>query len=141
MASPEAVREALAAVLNGVGPPGQGIRASATFVSNVNPPAVVITPQPGANYEPQTFDGAAVYLLRATVLIGLGEDTAVDMLLSSYLASTGQGSLIAAIDASPRLGGACDWCVVQQVRGYGLIEWSGVPYMGAHIYLQAGVSG
>lgn len=143
MADLQAVREALAAVLRGVGPAGKGIRASADMLGTVNPPQAVVTPAPGSNWQQQTTDPvpSGVYSLRVTVLAGIGDSKSGDQLLGVYLSSSGPGSLLAAISASPDLGGACDWAVVRSVSGYGWIDWAGVTYLGANIMVEVGVSG
>lgn len=147
MASLNAIRGALAAALNGVGPPGQGIRASADMLASVNPPAAVVTLPPGTSLAWQTMGSAgqppaAQFTLRVAVLAGgAGEQAAGDQLLDTYLATTGDGSLLAALAANPRLGGAVEWAVAQAIRGYGWVEWAGIPYLGAYLDVLVGVSG
>lgn len=145
MADLTTVRQALADVLNGVGPAGQGIRASADMQSTVNPPAAIITLPPGTSLQYQAMNGsgppAGLYTLRVTILATIGDNTAADKLLAAYLSTSGPGSLIAAIDADPRLGGAAEWAVVTAVHGYGWIEWAGITYLGAQMAVQVGISG
>jgi hypothetical protein len=145
MADLTAIRQALADILNGVGPPGQGIRASADMATTINPPAAIITLTPGTVLQYQAMNGgeapAGLYTLRVTVLANIGENADADNLLGTYLSTTGSGSLLAAIHANPRLGGLVEWAVVQAVHGYGWVEWGGIPYLGAQLAVQVGVSG
>jgi hypothetical protein len=142
MADLSAIRVALAAVITGVGPPGQGCRCSPTYLSTVNPPAAVITLQPGLNFAPQTFEGSAQYMLRVTLLASIGSDSSADALLSTWLSVRGspQTSILSALAANPNLSGACDWAVVQSVHGYGWIDWAGIQYLGANLAIQVGAT-
>jgi hypothetical protein len=137
-----AIRQALAAVLNGVGPVGSGCRASANFVGTVNPPAAIVTLQPGANFTTQTFEGSGQYNLRITLLAAAGSDESADALLDAWLSTRGdpEVSILSALAANPNLGGACDWCVVSGVHGYGWIEWGGIQYLGCNLLVSIGAT-
>jgi hypothetical protein len=137
------ISQALADVLNGVGPEGQGIRATATMPSTVNPPAAVVTLPPGATLQYQALGSppSAQYTLRVTVLASIGDNAAADTLLRTYLSTSGPGSLLQALSQNPNLGGAVDWAIVQSVHGFGWVEWAGLYYLGAQIAVQVGVSG
>src|SRR6266487_3308303 len=129
MADLTSVSNALATVLGAI----PGLRVSGQFVSQVNPPAAIVMPQPGQSFRFDSFGGGISYMLRVVILVSYTQDTSSVTLLNAYLASTGPASIAAAIRANPSLSGACESADMEAVRGYGLMDWAGQTYLGAQI--------
>jgi hypothetical protein len=136
MASLATVRQSLATAL-GVIP---GLRVAADYQSQVNPPAAIIMPQPRQSLRYDALGGAASYLLRIILLGSSLEDTSSQALMDGYLATTGSSSIAAALAANPTLSGTCDYCNMETVNGYGLMEWAGQTYLGTQILLTVAAS-
>jgi hypothetical protein len=131
MASLASVRQALATAL-GVIP---GLRVSPVYQSQINPPAAIIMPQPRQSLRFDALGGTVSYLLRIVLLGSAVEDTSSQALMDGYLATTGTSSIAAALAANPTLSGSCDYCNMETVNGYGLMEWAGETYLGTQILL------
>jgi hypothetical protein len=131
MASLATVRQSLATAL-GVIP---GLRVSADYQSQVNPPAAIIMPQPRQSLRFDALGGSVSYLLRIVLLGSAVEDTSSQALMDGYLATTGSSSIAAALAANPTLSGACDYCNMETVNGYGLMEWAGQTYLGTQVLI------
>jgi hypothetical protein len=129
MADLGTVRAALAATLSSGIP---GMRVSATFASQINPPAAIIMPQPRQSLRFDTFGGGVSFLLMIQLLAQYGEDTGSQAQLDSWI-GTGPQSIPAAIAANPTLGGIADNCNVDTIGQYGSIEWAGQTFMGARV--------
>jgi hypothetical protein len=136
MASLTAVREALATALSGI----TGLRVSPIYLGTVNPPAAIIMPQPRQALRFDALGGSVSYLLRIILLGSYTEDSSSQALMDGYLASTGSTSIAAALAANPTLSGACDYCNMDTVNGYGLMEWSAQQYLGTQILVTVAAS-
>jgi hypothetical protein len=126
-----AIRQALATALGGIA----GLRVSPVFQAQVNPPQVIIMPQPRQALRFDALGGAVSYPLRIILLASYTEDASSQALMDSYLASSGASSIAAALAANPTLSGAVDYCNMDTVTGYGLMEWAGQQYLGSQILL------
>lgn len=87
----------------------------------VLPAAVVRMPD---QIDPHAVLGiGADYTIAVTVMVSLSSDRGGDQQLEDLLALSGSGSIVAAIDNDPTLGGACDSADVTSVTnfGYGVI--------------------
>lgn len=126
MADLTAASNAVAAVLATV----PGLRVNSGFTSQVNPPMAIVMPQPSQALRFDTFDGGITFFLRTVVLVSMTEDTSSVALLNAFMATTGSSSIEAALKANPRLNGAVDYCVMDSIRGYGMMEWAGQQYLG-----------
>lgn len=133
MADLTSVRNALAAALSGI----SGLRVVPENQSQVNPPMALVLPQPQQVLRFDTLGGGISYLLRIILLVSYVEDLSSQLLMDSYLASTGTSSIAAALKANPTLSGAVDYCNVDSVRGYGLMDWAGQQYLGSQLLVTA----
>jgi hypothetical protein len=136
MASLTAIRTALAATVANV----TGLRTSAIYTGQINPPMAVVVPQPGQDLTFATIDGAVDYNLLVALMVSYTEDASSQALLDSYIDAGSQvsvnTSVLAAIRANPTLGGLADFAVVNAVLGYGLRDWGGQQYLRADIMVQ-----
>ena len=129
------VRAALAAYLTS----SIGLRATANRFGQVNPPCAVILPETGRliSYA-QTFDGETNYYLQAVLLVSEGDSASGQDLLDGYLSPTGNGSVNAAVQADPTLGGVVSYAAVIQATGYGIRNWNGVDYLSCSLSCNIG---
>lgn len=134
MADLNAIRQALASVLQTALP---NLRVFADFISAPPLPAAVITPQPQQALRFDAMGGAVTYPLRIMLLGSYTEDNSSQVLIDSYMSTTGPNSIDAVLKANPTLGGAVDYCNIDRVNGYGLIEWAGQQYLGTQFMLSA----
>lgn len=140
MADLAAVRAALAATIQAnVTINGQPLPCSPILQGQVNPPMALIAPQPGQSIVFDTMDGglgypgSVTYHLRVIMLVSNGEDFSAQALIDNLLSTSEAGSVIAAIQNNPRLGGAVHYAVPTTAHGYGLREWAGQQYFGADL--------
>jgi hypothetical protein len=84
----------------------------------------------GGEYN-QQFQGGVGHLLQAIVLVALnqGWDRA-QAEMDNFIDPAGTTSIVAAVDASPNLGGACYYAVVRSYRNYGIIRFGNTDYLG-----------
>lgn len=132
-----AIRAALAATLqNQV----SGLRATANRVSQINPPMAVIVPATGtiARYS-VTMDGEADYTVRVILLVAPGDSTGGEDLLDPYVATSGPQSIWAAVQASQTLGGVVSFAAVTEATGYGIMNMTGIDYLGCSFIVSIGV--
>lgn len=127
----QACRNALAAALGAI----PNLRVFADYQSQINPPTAIIVPQPQQALRFDALGGSVSYLLRIILLGSYTEDVSSQALMDSWLATTGSSSIAAALAANPTLGGVVDYCNMESVRGYGLMEWAGQQYLGSQILL------
>ena len=142
MADLEDVRQALAAAIADV----PGLRAVPTVPGQISPPMAVVAPAPGTfiDYD-QTLNGpmgaiAATYRIRVTLFVSeasAGPESQI--LLDSYLSSTGPASVKMAIESDVTLGGAVDYAQVTGATGYGFLMWGGISFLAAHVLVTVGV--
>lgn len=129
MASLSDIRTALANQLATI----SGLRTSAQYVSQINPPMAVILPASGVNVQPRTLDGSEDYQLIIHLLVAYTEDSSSQALLDGYLDPSGATSIQAALRANPSLGGKVMYAVTGPVAGYGLLDWAGQQYLGTRV--------
>lgn len=130
-----AIRQALAAYLTS----SIGLRATANRFGQVSPPCAVIIPETGRliTYA-QTFDGETNYYLRAVLLVSEGDSASGQDLLDGYLSPEGSGSVHAAVQADPTLGGIVSYAAVIEATGYGVTNWNGVDYLACSLTINIG---
>ena len=130
-----AVRQAVADRLATI----SGLRATANRFQQINPPCAVVMPQTGTfiSYS-RTFDGETDYNLRVILLVSEGDSLSGQDLLDPYLSVTGSQSIWATVQADPTLGGVVSYAAVVEATAYGLMNFNGVDYLGAHLILNVG---
>lgn len=81
----------------------------------------------------QSFGGLTQILFTCGVYVSRGDSTTGRAALVGYLAPSGSGSILAALEADKTLGGAAGTLVVERVRGaYRLYTIGGTDYLGAN---------
>lgn len=144
MASVVAVRSVLATRLETIA----GLRVREYVPGEISPPTATILPGVGSDspgraaidYD-QAFGGAALLNFLVKVAVSAVHDESGQAALDAYLASEGELSIKAAVEADMAdlaLDGrtVADYAQVPAVVHYGLIDWGGVTYLGADLHVE-----
>lgn len=108
-----------------------GLRAHKTEREDINPPALML--ELGAINYVDAFGGEARVTFNAIILLS-GADVARSIeALDDYLTTTGDYSLVAAVEADPTLGGLVESASVTGVTDIGRLEVAGTGYVGARV--------
>lgn len=107
-----------------------------TVPDDVITPAAIVGVPESVRYDFAMRSAVAVFRIPVRVLTGRVVEDAAQDVLDGYLAADGAGSIRAAIDADATLGAVAQTTRVQEVRGYGVYEVAGVPYLGAEWVLE-----
>jgi len=114
------------------------LSASATVPATPSPPCAIILPAtPFIEYE-QSFDPdpEAWFNFTIRVLVGAVDQKGAQLLLNSYLASSGSASIRAALLADRTLGGKANDLRVPTVSNYGGFVYSETTFLGAEFSVQ-----
>lgn len=117
-----AIREGLAANLATI----PGLAESAYLLSNPTPPAAEVQPSE-IEYHQAFQNGSELWRLVVRVFVGNTSDKGAQIRLDRMLASSGDYSVKAAIEADKTLGGACDALKVTGCSGYRVFSRDGAP--------------
>jgi hypothetical protein len=109
------IREGVAANLMEVF--GDSWQVSPYMLSNPTTPSMHTIPDP-VEYDGAMQRGMDTWTLIVQAFVGLASDIAAQMLLDELLEPSGPGSLKAAIEAEPTLGGRVDDLHVTRASGY-----------------------
>lgn len=107
-----------------------GLRAYDTIPDDINIPAAIVGVPESIEFDTTYGRGADRYTIPVRVYASLASERAGQDKLDGYLAASGSGSVKAAIEGDPTLGGAAHTTRVTQARGYGVYEIAGVSYLG-----------
>lgn len=133
MADLTAIREAIAAALEVSF--GDSMQISAEMLSNPTPPSAHVFPDE-TDYHKAMGNGAEDWNLIVQVFVATTSDIGAQRLLDSMLASTGAGSVKAAIEADRTLGGLVSGLKVRKTSGYRVYQRAlGDPLLGADWHL------
>ncbi|MGE5830145.1 MAG: hypothetical protein ACM30G_17555 [Micromonosporaceae bacterium] len=133
----DVVEGAAATIKTGMGTDVLAGRTYAFGVDSPNPPCLIVLPAPEdfLDYD-VTFDGRDDFRLVLKILMGSADARTGQAALLGYLDRTGATSVRAAVYTDPTLGGTASDCKVTGARGYGDVEWAGVPYYGAELVVE-----
>ena len=84
----------------------------------------------------ETFDGATTLRFQVVFLRSIGNVVGAQRAVDALLDAAGEGSLEAAIDADPTLGGRVDFCRLTDVGAEDGMEFGGFTYIGAPVSLE-----
>jgi hypothetical protein len=111
-------------------------RTSAFGKDFADPPWAIVVPSPGDFI---TFDSSMArgsddltFIIKVVVLAG--DDRASQDALTTYLDTSGSGSIKAAVDGT--LGGVVSFATVTAARNYGEVQWAGVQYNGCEFVVE-----
>lgn len=100
--TPNGVRAGLATALETI----SGLRSFEYVPDSLTPPAAVVEPLE-VTYHSSMQNGLVEYRAYVLVIVGRMSDRSSQARLDSYVATSGAGSVKAAIEADKTLGGAC----------------------------------
>lgn len=104
-------------------------------VPNVTVPAVMAFPPDEVDYG-ETFDDAGRMLNVVRIYVAQRQDGTDQARLNEYISRTGAKSVIAALRASPRLGGVVADTRVVQAANYGNWPVGSVTYLGVELRIE-----
>lgn len=127
------VREALAARVGVI----TSLSVYDENAEQVNAPAAIIAPVQGTFIRyGTTFDGSADPALRVILLTARANSSGGQAAIDPYLATSGDSSVYAAIQADPTLGGVVQSAALTEASGYGVISWNGIEYLGCSLIVE-----
>ena len=107
-----------------------GLRGYPSLPGAINPPVFAPTEFELAYH--QTFGGLVDLTFTCGLFTSKGDTDAGRKALLGFLAPSGSGSVLAALETDKTLGGVCKTLIVRRVRGaYRLYEIGGTEYLGA----------
>ena len=123
-----------------------GLRASATLPSVINPPAAWVMPAPGRfiDWDTTMSRGTDDMYLVVYLVVGKASDRAAQDTMDAYLAGSGTQSIKAAVEGDQTLGGVAMFVTVTEARNYGPIQIGDDPnntYLGCEFPTVVGVAG
>jgi hypothetical protein len=130
------IRLALRTRLETVG----GLRAYDVWPPTINPPVAIVRPLSGTYHEDQ--NESVMYQFEVVLLLQLGNQIVAQEQLDTYIATDGDTSIPAALEADPQLGGAADSTMVAGWRDVGTMrvgadeEGNGQEFMGVRFEVE-----
>ena len=117
-----------------------GLRTASTRAAQITPPMAVVMPGQGTfiRYK-TTLSGSADLVFRIVLLLAAADSSIGQDAMDPYLATSGDQSILAAVQADDTLGGVVEYAEVMDATGYGLINWNGVDYLGCSFTVVAGI--
>lgn len=131
-----AVREALAGRLSGI----NGLRASATVLDAIAPPAAVVG-EVEIDFDQSFARGLDELRFKVRLYASRASERSGQQTLDSYLAGSGTKSVKANLEADKTLSGVVETLIVRSVTGYGVYEVAGTLYLGAEFAITVWTKG
>ena len=126
MASIAELRNGLAANLATI----PGLRTAATVPDNPNPPIAIVSLK-RVEYHQDFKRGMTEYTFAVQVVVGRVDERTAQRNLDAYCSSTGDSSVILAVESNRTLGGKAFDCIVTEMTNYGSVLISDVTYLAA----------
>jgi hypothetical protein len=126
MASISELRDGIAANLATI----SGLRVSATIPDNPNPP-IAIVQLTRVQYHQDFKRGMTEYNFSVQVVVGKVDERSAQTNLDAYCSSTGNSSIILAVESDRSLGGKAFDAIVTEVSNYGSVTISDIIYLAA----------
>lgn len=126
MASISELRDGIAANLATI----SGLRVSATIPDNPNPP-IAIVQLTRVQYHQDFKRGMTEYNFSVQVVVGKVDERSAQINLDAYCSSTGNSSIILAVESDRSLGGKAFDAIVTEVSNYGSVTISDINYLAA----------
>jgi hypothetical protein len=131
MASITELRAALATNLTTI----TGLRTSAEIPDNVNPPQAIIVFD-RVQYHQSYKNGMAAYDFTVQLIVSRVDERNAQRYLDTYCSTTGDSSVLLAIESDKTLGGKAFDCYVSQMSSYGSIIIGDNTYLAAEFQVQ-----
>lgn len=126
MASISELRDGIAANLATI----SGLRTSATIPDNPNPPIAIVQLN-RVQYHQDFKRGMTEYNFSVQVVVGRVDERTAQSNLDAYCSSTGNSSIILAVESDRSLGGKAFDAIVTEVSNYGSVTISDIIYLAA----------
>lgn len=126
MASISELRDGIAANLATI----SGLRVSATIPDNPNPP-IAIVQLTRVQYHQDFKRGMTEYNFSVQIVVGKVDERSAQTNLDAYCSSTGNSSIILAVESDRSLGGKAFDAIVTEVSNYGSVTISDINYLAA----------
>lgn len=126
MASISELRDGIAANLGTI----SGLRTSATIPDNPNPPIAIVQLN-RVQYHQDFKRGMTEYNFSVQVVVGKVDERTAQGNLDAYCSSTGNSSIILAVESDRSLGGKAFDAIVTEVSNYGSVTISDINYLAA----------
>lgn len=126
MASIAELRDGIAANLATI----SGLRTSATIPDNPNPPIAIVQLN-RVQYHQDFKRGMTEYNFSVQVVVGKVDERSAQSNLDAYCSSTGNSSIILAVESDRSLGGKAFDAIVTEVSNYGSVTISDIVYLAA----------
>jgi hypothetical protein len=126
MASISELRDGIAANLATI----TGLRTSATIPDNPNPPIAIVQLN-RVQYHQDFKRGMTEYNFSVQVVVGKVDERSAQSNLDAYCSSTGNSSIILALESDRSLGGKAFDAIVTEVSNYGSVTISDINYLAA----------
>ena len=123
------VRRALETNLNGV----SGLVCYDFIPDKPEPPCAIVIPDEPFAIPESMARCIFTYRFRVLVLVSTSVDETAQNALDGYLASSGTGSVFAALESDKTLGGSAQNSTVSQITTYGFVPWNDLRYWGAEL--------
>jgi hypothetical protein len=130
LANINAIRSGLATRLATI----SGLRVAAEQPDNPNPPLAVVIPD-NTKYDDVFGRGMDTTTFRVILIVSRVAEKQAQKNLDAYCATTGTGSIKAAIEGDKTLGGSVFDCRVTEMRNYGQISVGDVTYLGCEFII------
>lgn len=126
MASISELRDGIAANLATI----SGLRVSATIPDNPNPP-IAIVQLTRVQYHQDFKRGMTEYNFSVQIVVGKVDERSAQTNLDAYCSSTGNSSIILAVESDRSLGGKAFDAIVTEISNYGSVTISDINYLAA----------
>lgn len=107
-----------------------GLRTSATIPDNPNPPIAIVQLN-RVQYHLDFKRGMTEYNFAVQVIVGKVDERSAQTNLDAYCSSTGNSSIILAVESDRTLGGKAFDAIVTEVSNYGSVTISDINYLAA----------
>lgn len=118
-----------------------GLNTYSGLVQKPEPPCAIVAPASPFGEIESMARGIFSWRFRIIILAGSIEDASAQDALDGYLASSGSGSALAAIESARTLGGNASDCRVAEITNYGDVIWNDLRYWGAELLVRVLATG
>lgn len=112
-----------------------GLRVSDFIPDNPNPP-IAIVQFDRAQYHLDMANGLSEYSFIIQLVVGRADERTAQRKLDSYCASTGEASVLLAVESDRLLDGKAFDCIVTEMTSYGPVSINDITYLGAEFQVR-----
>lgn len=112
-----------------------GLRTSEFIPDNPSPPIAVVQFD-RAEYHLDMANGLSEYTFVIQLIVGRVDERSAQRKLDSFCASTGDSSVLLAVESDRLLGGKAFDCIVTEMSSYGSVSINDIIYLGAEFQVR-----